>query len=78
MPATLFYDGSVRVMGVLEAVSSDIRHQGQHPDGLGLWTRDTPFQTDGYLISASYDFTATSFHILTTEGVRGRDTLGAE
>ncbi|MHC4129292.1 MAG: type II secretion system protein [Planctomycetota bacterium] len=78
MPVTLFYDGSVRVMGVLEAVSSDIRHQDQHPDGLGLWTRDTAFGTDGYLISASYDFTETSFHILTTEGIRGRDTLGAE
>jgi type II secretory pathway pseudopilin PulG len=78
MPVTLFYDGSVRLMGVLEAMSSDQRHQGQHPDGVGLWTRDTPFGTDGYLIGSGYDFADSSFHILTTEGVRGRDTLGAE
>ncbi|MHC4765163.1 MAG: type II secretion system protein [Planctomycetota bacterium] len=62
MPATLFYDGSVRIMSVLEAMSSDRRHE----------------QEDGYLIADGYDFAATSFHILTTEGVRGRDTLGRE
>jgi prepilin-type N-terminal cleavage/methylation domain-containing protein len=78
MPATLFYDGSVRMMSVLEAMSSDRRHQGQHPDGVGLWTRDTPFGTNGYLISAGYNFAESSFHILTTEGIRGRDTLGTE
>ncbi|MHC4129152.1 MAG: type II secretion system protein [Planctomycetota bacterium] len=78
MPVTLFYDGSVRIMGVMEALSSDNRHSGQHPDGIGLWTRDTPFGDDGYLIADGYDFSAASFHVLTTEGVRGRDTLGRE
>ncbi|MHC4127206.1 MAG: hypothetical protein ACYSUR_07045 [Planctomycetota bacterium] len=76
MPATLFYDGSVRIMSVLEAMSSDRRHEQQA--GYGLWTRDTTFLEDGYLIADGYDFAATSFHILTTEGVRGRDTLGRE
>jgi prepilin-type N-terminal cleavage/methylation domain-containing protein len=76
MPVTLFYDGSVRLMSVLEAMSSDRRHERQA--GHGLWTRDTSFGDDGYLISDGYDFAATSFHILTTEGVRGRDTLGRE
>ncbi|MHC4211359.1 MAG: hypothetical protein ACYSWT_16785, partial [Planctomycetota bacterium] len=76
MPATLFYDGSVRIMSVLEAMSSDRRHEQQA--GHGLWTRDTSFGDDGYLIAEGYDFAATSFHILTTEGVRGRDTLGRE
>jgi prepilin-type N-terminal cleavage/methylation domain-containing protein len=76
MPVTLFYDGSVRLMSVLEAMSSDGRHV--HQAGHGLWTRDTTFRDDGYLISDGYDFAATSFHILTTEGVRGRDTLGRE
>jgi prepilin-type N-terminal cleavage/methylation domain-containing protein len=76
MPVTLFYDGSVRLMGVLEAMSSDRRHERQ--TGYGLWSRDTPFFHDGYFISDGYDFAATSYHILTTEGVRGRDTLGKE
>jgi hypothetical protein len=30
------------------------------------------------VISDGYDFAATAFHILTTDGVRGRDTLGKE
>jgi prepilin-type N-terminal cleavage/methylation domain-containing protein len=77
-PVTLFYDGSVRLMSVLEAMSSDRRAQRQSPDGQGLWTRDTTFGDNGYLIADGYDFAATSFHILTTDGVRGRDTLGSE
>jgi hypothetical protein len=76
MPVTLFYDGSVRLMGVSEAMSSDSRHERQA--GCGLWTRDTPFGNNGYLISDGYDFAEASFHILTTHGVRGRDTLGRE
>jgi prepilin-type N-terminal cleavage/methylation domain-containing protein len=76
MPVTLFYDGSVRLMSVLEAMSSDRRHQRQA--GYGLWSRDTPFGEDGYLIADGYDFAATSYHVLTIDGVRGRDTLGRE
>jgi type II secretory pathway pseudopilin PulG len=78
MPVTLFYDGSVRLMGVLEAMSSDRRAINQSPDEVGLWTRQTTAGEDGYLIPDGYDFAATSFHILTTEGVLGRDTLGRE
>jgi prepilin-type N-terminal cleavage/methylation domain-containing protein len=78
MPVTLFYDGSVRIMSVLEAMSSDRRHMQQHPDGVGLWTRDTTFGDNGYLHEDGYDFAEASFHILTTEGVLGRDTLGKE
>jgi hypothetical protein len=29
----------------------------------------------GYFIDLGYDFANTSFHILTTDGIRGRDTL---
>jgi prepilin-type N-terminal cleavage/methylation domain-containing protein len=78
MPVTMFYDGSVRIMSVLEGMSSDRRHMRQDPDGVGLWTRDTPFGEDGYLIADGYDFAEASFHILTTRGVLGRDTLGRE
>jgi prepilin-type N-terminal cleavage/methylation domain-containing protein len=76
MPVTLFYDGSVRLTSVMEAMSSDRRHRRQA--GHGLWSRDTPFGDDGYLIADGYDFAATSYHILTIDGVRGRDTLGRE
>ena len=75
-PATLFYDGSVRLTSVVEMMSADRRHQLQA--GYGLWSRDTPFGDDGYFISEGYDFAETSFHMLTTHGVRGRDTTGRE
>jgi hypothetical protein len=81
VPVTLFYDASVRMMGVMEAMSSDRRHirqTGGKEDGVGLWTRDTPFLEDGYFIEDAYDFVETSYHILTTNGVRGRDTVGKE
>ena len=76
IPVTLFYDGSVRLMSVLEAMSSDRRAKLQ--TGYGLWSRDTSFMEDGFLISDGYDFAETSYHILTIDGVWGRDTVGAE
>ena len=33
-------------------------------------------RSDGYFIDVGYDFASTSFHILTTQGIRGRDKLG--
>ncbi len=78
IPVTLFYDGSIRMMGVLEAMSSDRRVKRQNNDGAGLWSRDTPFGSNGYLISDAYDYSETSYHILTIDGARGRDTIGRE
>ncbi len=76
-PVTLFYDSSVRMMSVAEALSSDRRAKVQ--TGLvGLWTHDTTFGDNGYFIDDAYDFAATSYHILTIDGVRGRDTVGTE
>ena len=76
-PVTLFYDSSVRLMSVSEALSSDRRAKVQ--TGLvGLWTHDTTFGDNGYFIDDGYDFSATSYHILTTFGVRGGDTVGTE
>ena len=75
VPMTLFYDGHVEGLGVAEAMGADSRHEAQ--SGYGLWSRDTPLGSDGYLISDSWDFLAdTSFHMLTTDGIFGRDTLG--
>ncbi len=81
VPVTLFYDASVRMMGVMEAMSSDrrqIRQTGGEEEGVGLWSRDTPFLLDGFFILEAYDFVETSYHILTTDGARGRDTVGRE
>ncbi len=75
-PVTLFYDGSIRPMGVMEALSSDNRATQQ--SGYGLWSRHTPFGQSGYFIDEAYDFAETSYHILTVDGARGRDTVGRE
>jgi prepilin-type N-terminal cleavage/methylation domain-containing protein len=74
VPMTLFYDGHVEGLGTQEAMSADSRHNGQM--GYGLWSRDTPWGANGYLISDGWDFlTETSFHMLTTDGILGRDTI---
>ena len=72
-PATQFYDSHVETVGVRKAERADGRVQAQ--DGVGLWKRNTPLGTDGYLIDYGYDFAATSFHVLTIDGIKGRDIL---
>ena len=62
-------------------MSSDrrnIRQTGGEKTGVGLWSRDTSFLVEGFFIEEAYDFVDTSFHILTTNGARGRDTVGKE
>jgi prepilin-type N-terminal cleavage/methylation domain-containing protein len=89
VPMTLFYDGHVEGLGVREAIAADSRMCRQtgsdpaDPNCWGLWSRDTPFEgspggpTGGYFMDYSYDsLSFTSFHILTTDGIRGRDKLG--
>jgi prepilin-type N-terminal cleavage/methylation domain-containing protein len=73
-PVTLFFDGHIASLGVQTAEQADGRMQVQ--SGYGLWSRDTPMGTDGYFIGYGFDFANTSFHVLTTDGIRGRDTLG--
>jgi len=80
-PVTLFYDGHVDKVGVRDARNAHERAQAL--GGIGLWHRGTPFSTEGYFNNFSYpiatgtatDLTLpnTSFHILTTDGIRGRD-----
>ena len=44
-----------------------------------LWSRNTPLGSNGYYGTQSYDFLVkTSFSVLTTDGIEGRDVLGAE
>jgi prepilin-type N-terminal cleavage/methylation domain-containing protein len=84
VPVGLFYDGHVESIGVREAIAADARMLAQsgYP-GWGLWSRDTPFggssdpPDGGYFMGCSYDtLSCTSFHVLTTDGIRGRDKLG--
>jgi prepilin-type N-terminal cleavage/methylation domain-containing protein len=82
-PATLFFDGHISIMAVADAMESDTRAKGNNANmpGLvekGLWHR-TPWGADGYFGAQSYDFlVGTSYHILTTNGILGRDTIGAK
>ncbi|MDZ4754892.1 MAG: prepilin-type N-terminal cleavage/methylation domain-containing protein [Phycisphaerae bacterium] len=83
-PATLFYDGHVGIMGVADAMESDGRAKATAPatqQQKGLWHRGTPFGGDGagYFGAFTYDFIVnTSYHILTVDGIQGRDTIGAK
>jgi len=81
-PVTLFYDGHVESVGVRRTMRADGRMRVQtgsnpsDPDGWGLWSRDTNIGgTNGYLQQYGYDQADTSFHILTTDGIRGRDLM---
>jgi prepilin-type N-terminal cleavage/methylation domain-containing protein len=88
-PVALFYDGHVETIGVREAIAADSRMVAQtggdpaDPEVWALWSRDTPFggdpngPTGGYFMDYAYDsLSFTSFHVLTTDGIRGRDKLG--
>jgi prepilin-type N-terminal cleavage/methylation domain-containing protein len=75
VPVALFYDGHVESLGIKEAMAADSRSSAQV--GYGLWSRDTPFGENGYFISDGWDYLAdTSFHVLTTDGIFGRDKIG--
>jgi prepilin-type N-terminal cleavage/methylation domain-containing protein len=76
-PSTLFYDGHIGTVGVRRAMQADARMRNQtNQTNWGLWSKDTYFGDEGYLISYGYDLAATSYHILTTDGIRGRDVIG--
>ncbi len=74
-PVTLFYDGHVRLLPNTEVFAAD-QQILQQTDGVdGLWHRGTSFGEDGYYISVGYDGVPLSHHILTTDGILGRDTI---
>jgi hypothetical protein len=71
-----FYDGHVEGLGTMEADAASSRAASQS-GGMGLWHTGTPMGTDGYFIGDGWDAsTNTSFHVLTTNGITGRDKLG--
>ena len=77
-PATLFYDGHTRLLPNSEVHAADQVVLGQTGGQDGLWHRATPFGNDGYFNSQSYDQTNLAHHVLTTDGINGRDTLANE
>ena len=80
---TVFYDGHIEGCGVRDAMDSCKRVATQR-GGVGLWSKDVPgvggvyddWGTGGYFSTYAWDYASTSFHILTTEGIKGRDIVG--
>ena len=69
-------DGHVRLLPNIEVVDADAQVLRQTAGVDGLWHRGTPLGTNGYFGEFSFDGTIVSHHILTTDGILGRDTLG--
>jgi prepilin-type N-terminal cleavage/methylation domain-containing protein len=86
-PNAMFYDGHVAGIAVSEVMDADRRARagwngavGAPPaTGRGLWHTGTPLGANGFYQQLSFDMLAdTSFHMLTTDGILGRDVLGAK
>ena len=75
-PVTLFFDGHVRLLPNSEVLFADFQVLAQTNQVDGLWHRGTPFGTSGYFIDSGFDGVPLSHHVLTTDGILGRDTLG--
>jgi hypothetical protein len=91
-PATMFFDGSVRTMGVKEPGDADatLRQEAATPwAGLYFRPEDEGFDeagnlsSEGYFLQESYDTIVDTvyrlgYHILTKDGILGRDTIGGQ
>ncbi len=75
-PVTLFYDLAVRLLPNAEVLAADQAVLKQTGEVDGLWHRGTPFGENGFFIDEGFDGVPLSHHILTTDGILGRDTLG--
>jgi prepilin-type N-terminal cleavage/methylation domain-containing protein len=79
VPVALFYDGHVEGVGTRQAEAADKQMRAQTENqNWGLWSHDTALGAPpdgGYFMDVAYDFIETSFHVLTTDGIRGRDVL---
>jgi len=86
LPNSLFFDGHVGPIGVLEAVEANKRVKAKNttgPQGFnGIFAEagvgdlgPSPYQYGCYDNQAAG---GCSMHILTVDGIAGRDTLGAQ
>ncbi len=76
-PATLFFDGSTRLLPNAEAlVADEILQRAAGGAGFdGTWSRSTPLAGDGYFNEIALEPIRLSHHVLTADGILGRDTL---
>jgi prepilin-type N-terminal cleavage/methylation domain-containing protein len=88
-PVALFYDGHIEAAGQRDAIDANSRicaQNGQPSQGQnaykGLWSVDTPmggtyadYSGGGYYMDAGLDWSSTSYHVLTIDGIRGRDFI---
>jgi len=74
-PMTLFFDGSIAELSTAQAWLDDLTVQADTKGARGLWSRDTPLGSNGYGGEDSIDGIPISHHILTTDGIKGRDIL---
>lgn len=84
-PVTLFYDGHIAASGQRDAIDANFRvaTQNNRPDDGGLfsihsaWGGSYPdYSSGGYYMDACLDWSSTSYHILTIDGIKGRDFTG--
>ena len=80
-PVMLFFDGHIEGVGTLSVRAATSRALANL--GYGLWTTDTPMgggyddgSPGGYFNEMRTDWSSTAHHILTTDGIRGRDVFG--
>jgi prepilin-type N-terminal cleavage/methylation domain-containing protein len=83
-PISLFYDGHVESIGTRAAQRHHQRVEvqtgnsggGGGSESYGLWHERTAYGMNGYLIDDGYEVNcAVSHHILTVDGIKGRDIL---
>jgi prepilin-type N-terminal cleavage/methylation domain-containing protein len=84
-PCTLFFDGHTAGVAVSEVMDANTRAVNgwvgvaSQPAIKTLWNTGTPWGANGFYQQLSFDTLAnTSFHMLTTDGILGRDILGAK
>lgn len=74
-PVTLFYDGHVQLLPNQQVAAADQQVLQQTGGVDGLWHRGTSFGDDGYFIPDAFDEAELSHHVLTTDGILGRDIV---
>jgi len=77
-PLTLFHDGRVAELPNAQVAADDATVLAGTGGEVGLWTRDTPVGADGYYGSVSFDGFVTGHHVLTADGILGRDVLSTK
>ncbi len=77
-PLTLFFDGRVAELPNTQVAADDAKVLEGTAGAVGVWTRDTPFGASGYLGAGTFDGFVSGHHVLTADGIFGRDILSTE